>query len=144
MANSTGSKAVRKPRPDFPLFPHATGRWAKKIRGRFAFFGPWADPQAALARYLAQRDELYAGRVPRASGTAAAPLAGSSGLVAANGAAAPLGLTLRDLVNHFLTAKQRRLDGGEMGRRSFADYHAACRRLVEVFGVHRLVDDLSS
>jgi integrase len=132
-----------KPYPDFPLFPHATGRWAKKIRGRFAFFGPWADPQAALTRYLAQRDELYAGRVPRANGGAPAPQAGPSGLVGANGTAPP-GVTLRDLANHFLTAKQRRLASGEMGRRSFADYHATCRRLVETFGVHRLVDDLSS
>jgi integrase len=47
-------------------------------------------------------------------------------------------------VNHFLTAKQRRMQSGDMGRRSFADYHATCARLVDAFGVHRLVDDLSS
>ncbi|MFN0134466.1 MAG: tyrosine-type recombinase/integrase [Phycisphaerales bacterium] len=47
------------------------------------------------------------------------------------------------MVNQFLSAKQRRVDSGEMGRRSFADYHTACKLVVEAFGVHRLVTDLT-
>ena len=38
MANSkhTPSERPIKPWADFPLFPHSTGRWAKKIGGKIA------------------------------------------------------------------------------------------------------------
>jgi integrase len=112
-----------KPYADFPLFPHATRRWAKKIRGKLHYFGPWDDPDAALQKYLDQRDDLHAGRTPRVQGE---------------------GLTVRDLVNRFLTAKRYLLDTREITPRTFADYYATCERLVGAFGRTRLVDDLAA
>ena len=55
-------KRPDKPYSDFPLFAHANGRWAKKIRGRFVYFGPWSDSDDALQWYLEQRDDLHADR----------------------------------------------------------------------------------
>lgn len=59
--NGRGSKPP-KPRPDFPLYAHAAGVWAKRIQNKTYYFGPWADANAALERYLTERDHLYAGR----------------------------------------------------------------------------------
>ncbi len=108
-----GKVKPQKPRPDFPLFAHNNGLWAKKILGRLHYFGPWADPEAALRRYLNEKDDLHAGRTP-------GPKVG--------------GLTIRELVNQFLTSKQAALDAGEITPRYFRDLHATCKRLVDVFG----------
>jgi hypothetical protein len=56
-----------KPSTDFPQFPHASGSWAKKIRGRLHYFGPWSDPDGALRKYLEQAPDLHAGRRPQAA-----------------------------------------------------------------------------
>ena len=126
MAKPTSKTTIDKPAkpyPDFPLFPHATKRWAKKIKGKLFYFGPWADPDGALKKYEREREALYAGRKPR-------PVAD--------------GLTVRSLVNKFLTAKRRLLDTRELSPRSFGDYHATCERIVKAFGRERLVVDLGA
>jgi integrase len=117
------------PYPEFPLFPHGSGRWAKKIRGKLHYFGRWDAKdgdngwQAAIDDYKAKVDDLKAGRTPRV---------GSEGL------------TIRDLVNRFLTTKRHLVDASELSAHTFNDYHATCARVVEAFGLTRLVIDLAS
>jgi integrase len=129
MAKSTTKRASgkpRKPSPDFPLFPHATGRWAKKIRGRFQYFGKVADDpkgEAALALWLEQKDDLLAGRTPRPKVE---------------------GFTLRELLDRFMVSKRDLLNSGEINPRTFADLYGTCKRLGDVFGLHRPVVDLAA
>jgi integrase len=49
--SDTRAQKPQKPYPDFPLFAHNNGSWAKKERGKIRCYGPWADPDAALAKY---------------------------------------------------------------------------------------------
>jgi integrase len=112
-----------KPYAEFPLTAHPAGYWCKKIRGKLHYFGPWDDPDGALAKYLEQKDALHAGRKPRED----------TG-----------GLTVKQLCNHFLTAKQVAVDGGELSPRTWAGYKAACDEIVAAFGKARLVSDLGT
>jgi len=60
--NSTAAGQPSKPSPDFPLFPHATERWAKNIRGKMHYLGTRDNPDAVLDSYTKQKDALPAGR----------------------------------------------------------------------------------
>lgn len=112
-----------KPRPDFPLFPHATRRWAKKIRGRLHYFGPWENPQEALENYLKVKDYLHDGLTPPPP-------------------AEDEEKTIGFLCNEFLTSKFRKMESGSLTRRSFLDYKRTTDMIVAEFGKHRRVDDL--
>jgi integrase len=126
VAHSTLTDRPKKPRTDFPLFPHRNGRWAKKVRGKSRYFGKWSeDPkgEAALNLWLDQKDDLLAGRVPRASRD---------------------GLTVHDLCNHFCRAKEQQRDAGTITHRTFLDCYGAARLVIDAFGKRRLVDDLAA
>ena len=47
---SSRKSKLRKLCADFPLFPHATGRWAKTIRQKLNDFGKVTDDPVELAR----------------------------------------------------------------------------------------------
>lgn len=130
------SNAPAKPWPDFPLFPHASGRWAKKIRGNLAYFGRWGhkvggtvEPVAdvrksaedALSLYETQRDDLHRGLTPRVS----------TGQI-----------DTRSLCNQFLAAKRAQVDAGEMKERTWFDYYRSAERLVDALGRTTPVDAL--
>jgi integrase len=122
-ASAPSGKQIKpaKPYADFPLFPHATKRWAKKIRGKLHYFGPWDDPDGALKSYLEQKDALHSGRTPR-------PEADE--------------VTVKEACNAFLNAKKALLDSGELSPRSWDEYKATCDLLVSRLGKNRRVDDL--
>ncbi len=121
-ANSTTPQKQRKPeRPEgSPLHWHATGRWAKKIRGRRVYFGRGSHDEA-LAEYERTKTDLHAGRRPVEESE---------------------GLTLHELMGQFLDRKIELRDNGELAPLTVAEYGNSCKRMKKVFGPNRLVSDL--
>jgi integrase len=101
-----------KPYPEFPLFAHATGRWAKKIKGKFHYFGPWEDSMGALAKFERTIHDIRLGREP----------------------ADDARLSIKDLVNHFLGAKRDLVDSGELAERTWAEYRTTGATLLDEMG----------
>jgi integrase len=124
MSHSTTTAKFAKPSDDFPLFPHASGRWAKKIRGKFHYFGKCADDpkgEAALQQWLDEKDDLLGGRAPRARAGAVA---------------------VRDVCNDFLNFKRRQKEAGDIVAWTFSEYEATCTRIIKVFGAATPVEAL--
>lgn len=139
MANSNTRRSARKPTSDdkpnwriawglhldYPLFPHKNGRWAKKVRGKFSYFGKIADdPKGAKALDLwnEQKDDLLAGRKPRTK---------------------TAGVTVAELCDHFIQAKDDLLATGEITRQTRIDYYRTTTRIIDKFGKTRTVADLT-
>ena len=120
------SKSAKlKPYADFPLTAHPSGRWCKKHAGKRYYFGPIRDWKSALDRFNREWKYIIEGRTPPAVESAS-------------------GLTVADLCNAFMLAKDALVSSGEITKRTFKRYHAACVRVLESFGRDRPVDDLVS
>lgn len=104
-----------KPHDAYPLFRHSSGQWAKSVRGKMYYFGTDAD--AALQRWLDEKDAILGGRVRRMEGA-----------------------TVKDLLNRFLNAKLRAIATGELEQRTFEDYKSVGEKIVAVLGSVRLED----
>ena len=136
-SRKSASSKPKKPYPDFPLQPHNSGAWQKRINGRIHYFGRWGPVvkgkltriegdawwKEGLELYKVQADDLHAGRKPRVKSD---------------------GTTIADLCNRFLTAKTQQLASQEISARTFAEYKATTDRIVATFLSTRLVDDLRS
>jgi hypothetical protein len=85
------------------------------------YFGPWSDPNGALAKYLEQKDALHARKKPRPDQNA---------------------LTVKDVANAFLNHKDALLEAGELSIHTRANYQRAVEELVAGMGKTRLVADL--
>ena len=102
---------------------HQSGQWAKKINGACYYFGRWADADSAEAKYLKERDDLLAGRVPRERQEP--------------------GETVGALCKKFLEHKRSFLATGEITQRSIDDYERTCAKILIHFGENRHLDDLT-
>jgi integrase len=125
VANRTPTSCPAKPYPDFPLYAHKSGRWAKKIRGKTHFFGPWRDPNGAFRRYQMEKDDLEAGRQPRRA---------PAGLTDA--------LTVQRMVGLFLDAKEINVQSGELEESTWKVYESFGERMIRVFGANTPVESL--
>ncbi len=127
MSKSSKRSRSRNRRPvseEARPFPHGSGYWAKKCRGKLIYLKRIADDpdgEAAWAEWLRIGEDLRAGIDP------SKPTAG---------------VTLGRLVNDFLNAKRQLVESGERSERTLTELVRAGRTLVKVLGKTRPVADI--
>ena len=104
----------------FSHLPREDGQ--RKSGVNYHYFGRWDNWQDALTLYQKQAADLHGGRKPREDTD---------------------GITVRDLVNRFLTSKRHLVDTREIVERTWQDYDKTCERVIEAFGKERLVCDIT-
>jgi len=114
----------------FPLTPHPTGRWCKKLRtkdhpdGKLFYFGKIADGwEAALRTFEIEKGYLFTDRTP--------PTRKSDGL------------RLKELCDRWLHYKRDRVQTGELTLRTWYDYQQTAQRVCDVLGKEQLVEELT-
>lgn len=110
----------QKPYPEFPLFPHASGQWAKKIKRRTYYFGKLEDWEGALKLFQEQVDYIQTGVVPPSQST-----------------------TLADVLNSFGESKKQSLETEEIGERTYKEYIAVCDVIAKL-GKHRPIETINT
>jgi hypothetical protein len=96
-----------------PIYLHSNGQWCKTIRGRKVYFGP--DEKKALDRYEREGVHLHAGRpIPQ-------PIDETDP-------------TLCELANLSLADVEKRVERGELGKRSYRDYVSTLKNLAQCMG----------
>lgn len=123
MSSDSSAAKPTKPYPEFPLYSHRNGQWAKKIKGVTRFFGMWDDPDTALSTYLAEIHDWQAGRNPR-----------KMGIVQASE-----GMTVAAMLNEFLSDMEARVEREEISKRHFKDSLDSCKLVTSCFGRETIV-----
>ena len=113
-----------KPYPEFPLYSHNCGKWAKKIKGKTFYFGTWDQPDLAIREY----DEFIkdAPKEPQRPSEAT-----------------DYRLTIEDACDHFLCHKESHVASRELSARSFRDYKLTCKRFSKFLGYEKAFSDLT-
>lgn len=109
--------------PSFPLTAHGNGQWCKKIQGKVHFFGVHSDTDTALQKYLDERDDLQAGRIPQRLSSVV--------------------VNVGSLVNLFLAQWDAKVQSGSLSPRTFVDYRDCAKMLIEHLGRSTAVETLA-
>jgi hypothetical protein len=125
-----------KKQKGYPLQPHATGKWQKKIHGKTYYFGAWAKREngelvrlkddgreEALGAYNRFVFEQLHGRLPD-SGDGQDEL------------------SVGRLCNSYLDAQQKLMDSGDIKPKTYREYEQACDLIVGQFNGRRMVSTL--